>query len=340
VKKSLVSALILSGLAGAASAQVSLYGLLDASLGKSILDDANKKSADLHSGGDDGSGQGNSTTRIGVKGSTDVGSGVKANFKFETAGITSDGRVGNAPSFIATKNGAGAVTDGSVASTPFFNRQAWMGFSSGLGEIRLGRQDSVPFQTMIAYDFNGASNGVSALGYANVGPWARDRQSRSIQYIAPTMGGLSVQLGAVPKGNVAGDKATMSAGATYALGAFSASAAFEGKRTTTGHSFWSLAASYDMGIVKFMAAAADGGPNATGVSFGAVAPFAGASVGFLYGRNNDTKGSGLEVFANKEVLKNTYAYAEIGRANSKAMTALGAPAGSAMGYALGVIYTF
>ena len=49
---------------------------------------------------------------------------------------------------------------------------------------------------------------------------------------------------------------------------------------------------------------------------------------------------GLEVFANKEVLKNTYAYAEIGRANSKAMTALGAPAGSAMGYALGVIYTF
>jgi predicted porin len=321
VKKSLVSALILSGLAGAASAQVSLYGLLDASLGKSILDDANKKSADLHSGGDDGSGQGNSTTRIGVKGSTDVGSGVKANFKFETAGITSKGSVG----------GAGDA---------FFNRQAWMGFSSGLGEIRLGRQDSVPFQTMIAYDFNGASNGVSALGYANVGPWARDRQSRSIQYIAPTMGGLSVQLGAVPKGNVAGDKATMSAGATYALGAFSASAAFEGKRTTTGHSFWSLAASYDMGIVKFMAAAADGGPNATGVSFGAVAPFAGASVGFLYGRNNDTKGSGLEVFANKEVLKNTYAYAEIGRANSKAMTALGAPAGSAMGYALGVIYTF
>ena len=323
MKKSLISAAILAGLSGAASAQVSLYGLLDASFGKSILDDANKKSADLHFGGDDGSTQGNSTTRIGIKGSTDVGSGVKANFKFETAGITSGGNVGG-------------------AGEPFFNRQAWVGFSGSFGELRLGRQDSVPFQTMIAYDFNGASNGVSALWHANVGPWGSslDRQSRSIQYIAPTMGGLAIQVGAVPKGNGAGDKATMSAGATYSLGAFAASAAFETKRTTTSSNFWSLAASYDVGIAKFMAGAANGGTNAKGISFGAVAPFAGASVGFLYGRNNDTKGSGLEVFANKEILKNTYAYAEIGRANSKAMTAKLAPAGSAMGYALGVIYTF
>jgi predicted porin len=325
VNKSLISAAILVGLSTAASAQVSLYGLLDASFGKSILDDANSKSADLHSGGDDGSSQGNSTSRIGIKGSTDVGSGVKANFKFETAGITSNGNVG-------------------ATGDAFFNRQAWVGFSGSFGELRVGKQDSVPFQTMIAYDFNGASNGVSALGYAGVGPWAPSlgRQSRSIQYIAPTMGGLAIQVGAVPKGNVSGDKATMSAGATYTLGAFAASAAFESKRKTGSDSFWSLAASYDIGIAKFMVGAANGGTNATGVSFGAVAPFAGASVGFLYGRNNDTKGSGLEVFANKEILKNTYAYAEIGRANSKAMTApaIAAPAGSAMGYALGVIYTF
>lgn len=323
MNRTLLSALVLAGCAGTASAQISLYGLLDASLGKSIVDDANKKSADLHSGGDDGSSQGNSTTRVGIKGSTDVGSGVKANFKFETAGITSKGSVGS-------------------AGDPFFNRQAWMGFSGGFGEIRLGRQDSVPFQTMIGYDFNGASNGVSALGYANVGPWGSSlgRQSRSVQYIAPAIGGLSVQVGAVPKGNVAGEKATLSAGATYALGAFAASAAFESKRTAGADSFWSLAASYDIGIAKFMVGAADGGTNAKGISFGAVAPFAGASVGFLYGRNNDTKGSGLEVFANKEVLKNTYAYAEIGRANSKALAAQGAPAVSGMGYALGVIYTF
>jgi predicted porin len=324
VKKSLVSALILSGLAGAASAQVSLYGLLDASFGKSIADDATKQSADLHSGGDSGSGQGNSTSRIGIKGSTDVGSGVKANFKFETAGITSSGSVGS-------------------PGDPFFNRQAWVGFSGGFGELRLGKQDSVPFQTMIGYDFNGASNGVSALGYAGVGPWAPSlgRQSRSIQYIAPTMGGLSVQVGAVPKGNVAGEKATLSAGATYTLGAFAASATLETKRTTASSNFWSLAGSYDIGLAKFMVGAANGGTNAKGVSFGAVAPVAGATVGFLYGRNNDTKGSGLEVFANKEVLKNTYAYAEIGRANSKAVASVpGASAGSAMGYALGVIYTF
>ena len=154
MKRSLLSALVLAGFAGAASAQVSLYGLLDVSFGKSIADDAAKKASDFHFGGDGdaasaGSSQGNSTSRIGIKGSSDVGSGVKANFKLETNGIKSSGDV----------------------PAPFFNRQAWVGFSGGFGEVRLGRQDSVPFQTMIAYDFNGASNGVSALGYSAVAPW-------------------------------------------------------------------------------------------------------------------------------------------------------------------------
>jgi len=309
-----LSAFVLASFASVASAQVSIYGLLDASFGKSILDDANKKSADLHSGGDDGSGQGNSTTRIGVKGSTDVGSGAKANFKFETAGITSGGNVGS-------------------PGDPFFNRQAWMGFSGSFGELRLGRQDSVPFQTMIAYDFNGASNGVSALAYAGVGPWARDRQSRSMQYILPTMGSITAQVGLVPKGTVAGDKSTGSVGVTYAQGPLSVSGAFETKRTATGSTFTSIAASYDLGVAKLMVATANGGATAKGQSFGVVAPIAGVSVGMLYGKNSGTKGSAWEIFANKEILKNTYAYAEIGKADAKTGT-------DGQGMAIGLIYTF
>lgn len=315
MKKTLLSALVLAGFAGAASAQVSLYGLLDVSFGKSIADDAAGTASDLHSGGDSGSGQGNSTSRIGVKGSTDVGSGVKANFKFETNGITSDGDIPGA----------------------FFNRQAWVGFSGGFGEIRLGRQDSVPFQTMIGYDFNGASNGVSALGYAGVAPWdpraTAGRQSRSIQYILPTMGGFTAQFGLVPKGTVAGAKSTASVGVTFAQGAFSVSGALETKRATGGSDFKSLAASYDLGVAKLMVATANGGATAKGQSFGVVAPIAGVSVGMLYGKNSGNKGSAWEIFANKEILKNTYAYAEVGKADAKTGT-------NGQGMAVGLIYTF
>jgi predicted porin len=313
MNKSLLSALVLAGFAGAASAQVSLYGLLDVSFGKSIADDAAGTASDLHFGGDSGSGQGNSTSRIGIKGSTDVGSGVKGNFRLETNGITSDGAIPG----------------------PFFNRQAWVGFSGNLGEIRLGRQDSVPFQTMIGYDFNGASNGVSALGYAGVGAWGPTlaRQSRSIQYILPAMSGFTAQFGLVPKGTVAGAKSTASVGVTFAQGAFSVSGALETKRATGGSDFKSLAASYDLGVAKLMVATANGGATAKGQSFGVVAPIAGVSVGMLYGKNSGTKGSAWEIFANKEILKNTYAYAEIGKADAKTGT-------DGQGMAIGLIYTF
>lgn len=313
MKKTIISAAILAGIAGAANAQISLYGLLDVSYGRSIADDIAGTSSDLHFGGDNGSSQGNSTSRIGLKGSSDVGSGVKANFKLETNGITSDGDI----------------------PAPFFNRQAWVGFSGSFGEVRLGRQDSVPFQTMIGYDFNGASNGVSALAYANVGAWGPTlaRQSRSIQYILPAMGGFTAQVGLVPKGTVAGAKSTASAGLTYAQGALSVSAALETKRTVGGSNFTSLAASYDLGVAKLMASTASGGAGAKGQSFGVVAPIAGVSVGMLFGRNSDNKNSAWEIFANKEILKNTYAYVEIGKLNAKTGT-------DGQGMAAGLIYTF
>lgn len=315
MKTSLLSALVLAGFAGAASAQVSLYGLLDVSFGKSIADDAAKRSSDFHFGGDGGSAQGNSTSRVGVKGSTDVGTGVKANFRLETNGITSDGDI----------------------PSPFFARQAWVGFSGGFGEVRLGRQDSVPFQAMIGYDFNGASNGVSALGYASVAPWdaraTAGRQSRSLQYILPTLGGFTAHVGLVPKGTVAGAKSTASVGVTYAQGPISVSGAFESKRTTGGRDFKSLAASYDLGVAKLMVATANGGTTAKGQSFGVVAPIAGINVGMLYGKNSGNKGSAWEIFANKEILKNTYAYAEVGKADAKTGT-------DGQGMAIGLIYTF
>jgi predicted porin len=339
MKRTLISAAVLMAAAGAAQAQLSIYGLIDASYGKSLLGDVFLgEKADFHSGGDNGSSEGNSTTRVGIKGGVDVGSGVKANFRFETGGITSEGDV----------NPGGA----------FFNRQAWFGFSGGFGEVRLGRQDSVSFQTMIDYDFNGASNGVSALGYTLVAPWLPGRQSRSLQYISPSVGGFTAHLGLVPKGAreqresfAPGEtpKNVFSGGLKYGTGPLSVAVSVQTKGTSEEKNFSSVAGSYDFGVAKVTLGYANGGKAADGgtgqgISAGFVAPIGKVNVGMLYGQNtdDDLKLRGVEFFVNTEIFKNTYAYFEAGNwKTSLAVNPLDPAAKrSGSGYAAGVIFTF
>lgn len=324
-KTALIGALTLAA-TGAANAQLQIYGLLDASYGKSLFADVFlQEKADFHSGGDNGNSEGNSTSRFGLKGSTDVGSGLKANFRLESNGITSDGQVNDT----------------------FFGRQAWLGLSGAFGEVRLGRQDSVSFQTMIDFDFNGASNGVSALGYSLVGPWLPGRQSHSLQYISPNFSGVTAQIGFQPKGNR--DKNVFSAGVKYAAGPFAVAGSFQTKSVTGGENFASVAGSFDAGIAKFMVGYADGGKfsnggTGDGVSLGVTVPVAGFNIGGHYGKNldDDLKIQSIELFVNKEVLKNTYAYVEYGNWKTSLaanpLDATGKTKGN--GFAVGVIYTF
>jgi predicted porin len=325
MKKTLVPLALALGFAGAAQAQLSLYGLIDASYGKSIYADMLGQKADFHSGGDNGSSEGNSVTRFGLKGSTDVGSGIKMNFKLESNGIQSDGSI----------------------DAPFFQRQAWLGASGSFGEVRLGRQDSVPFQTMVDFDFNGASNGVSALAYSGVGPWLRGRQSRSLQYISPTVGGLSGQAGFVPKGNRGpGAKDVISLGAKYAGGPLAAAVSYQSKDASGAKDFTSIAGSYDLGMAKFMVGYSDGGKIASGgsgkgPSLGVNVPVAGFNIGAHYAENSDSdaKIKAYEFWINKEVLKSTYAYFEAGSSKTSLPPVEGEKT-KFNGYAVGVIYVF
>ena len=335
MKKRLLSAAALLAIAGAAQAQVSIYGLIDVSYGKSLYSDIFDRKAEFHSGGDNGSSEGNSTTRVGVKGTYDLGGGNKANFKFETGGITKEGKVNYDD--IACEN-AGDCDQGT-----FFNRQAWFGLSGSYGEFRVGRQDSVVFQTMADFDFNGASNGVSAGAYTGIGVFARGRQSGVLNYIAPSFGGLTAQVGYQPKGNRGSDaKDVLSAGVRYANGPIALGAAYESKHTTGDKDFVSVAGSYDFGVAKVMAGYTDAGkisltgPTGAGKGYtlGVQAPVAGFTVGAIYAANTDDAADikSYELFANKELFKNTYGYVEGGSWKS----------GSSKynGFALGVIFVF
>ena len=163
---------------------------IDLSYGQSIYSDYIGEDPDFHSGGDNGSSEGNSTTRIGLKGSMDVGSGIKANFNLETGGIDSDGGV----------NGGG----------DFFNRQVWAGLSGGLGEVRLGTPGlgGLPDHERLRLQRRVQRRLVGRLH--RVAVWLPGRQSRLLNYISPNMGGFKVQAGCVPKGNEVGAKDTFS----------------------------------------------------------------------------------------------------------------------------------
>ena len=296
--KKLIPAAALLVVMGAAQAQVSLYGLIDASYGKN--ETIGDTSSNFHSGGDNGSSQGNSTTKVGIKGSQDVGSGYKANFKLETGGITSNGEV----------NPGGA----------FFNRQAWVGFSGAFGEVRLGRQDNVPFQTLVGFDLNGASNAASAQMLSLATPWSLNgRQSRSLQYIAPTIGGVTAQFGFQPESadynavTAIGNKANYSVGLSYTAGKLALGFASESARMDGGSTFTGVAGSYDFGVAKVEAGYANGGTGFKGTNVGVVVPVAGFNVGLTYAKNSESNGStATEFFVNREIFKNTYAYFDYG----------------------------
>ncbi len=319
LKKLIPGALLLAAV-GTAHAGVDFYGLFDLSYGKN--ENFDNTSARLHSGGegDTGSGGGsfgNSTSRIGLKGGMDIGNGLKANFKFETGGIDDDLRIGK-------------------ENKTFFRRQAWAGVSGGFGELRYGRQDSVSFQVMGAYDFNGMSNAASALGNSGVAVWGTGRQTKSLQYISPNMNGFTAQVGFAGKEDgVANAKQATSAGLTYAAGKFSVSVAGESKRVDGEESFAGIAGSYDFGVVKVMAGYADGfyGTNWKGPNLGFVAPVAGFNVGMHFGKNTGTKDDATEFFVNREIYKNTYAYFDYGYRDWKDDP-------NTKAYALGVIYVF
>jgi predicted porin len=333
-KKSIIAAAGLLALAGAAQAQVSIYGLIDVSYGKSFYSDLADRKAEFHSGGDNGSSEGNSTTRVGIKGAYDLGGGNKANFKFESGGITKEGKV--------TYDDIDCEFNGNCSQGNVFNRQAWFGLSGSYGEFRIGRQDSVPFQVMADFDFNGASNGVSAGAYSGVGVFNKGRQSGVLNYIAPAMGGLTAQFGFQPKGNRgAGAKDVFSAGVKYAAGPLAVGAAFQTKDATGLKDFVSVAGTYDFSVAKVMLGYADGGSASSGgtgkgLSAGISAPIAGFTVGAIVANNSDdaVKIKSYELFINREIFKNTYAYLEGGSWKSSTLDT------KLSGYAAGIIFVF
>ncbi|NIC42561.1 porin [Aquabacterium sp. A08] len=187
MKKSLIALAVLAA-SGAAMAQssVSIYGIADVWVGKTTTKDtlngANTKESQtlLESGGWD-------TSRIGFRGTEDLGGGLKANFQIETS-----------------------IALDAPGATSLGDRTAYIGLAGGFGEVQLGKN-------WTAYDdvWGIANNNFDSAFTAR--PMAfgyTDNPNNTIKYISPSFGGFT---GAVSYSLGEDKTATVGAASVFAL---------------------------------------------------------------------------------------------------------------------------
>lgn len=178
MKKTLIAlAAVAASSAALAQSSVTMYGVVDASIesvkGAAAVDEDGEPVGTAVSSRTRVTSGNHTTSRFGVRGTEDLGGGLKAKFNLE------------APVSVDT----GAV------SGNFWNRQAWLGLQGGFGELRLGRQDT-PIGAIAG---NTAILGGQAYDdFKIVGTLAGDgarRTDNAITYILPQLAeGLTAQL--------------------------------------------------------------------------------------------------------------------------------------------------
>ncbi|MEO7640370.1 MAG: porin [Ramlibacter sp.] len=185
MKKSLIALAVLAA-AGAASAQssVTLFGVVDATLafGKGSITDRTQLTN-----------SGYNSSRLGFRGTEDLGGGMSASFWLE-AGVNNDNGEGAATNTNNQASGAGAAVAGRQGLT--FNRRSTVSLGGGWGEVRLGRDYSPQFWNLTVFDPFG-TNGVGTTQTLNsiITGVTAVRTSNSIGYFLPgNLGGFYGQV--------------------------------------------------------------------------------------------------------------------------------------------------
>jgi len=343
MKKSLIALAVMAS-SGAAMAQssVTLYGIVDLWVG-SVKDGIGADSVTaMESGGLNGS-------RWGLKGSEDLGGGLKAVFKLEQ-GFNAD-------------TGVAKVNDDGKSG---FLRQAYVGLEGGFGTVTFGNvwtaMDDVVGASNSGFDsaLSASSNVlvVNSIYASNPG--------NSIKYVSPSFGGFSAGFTHSLKegGAVADDPATVdvdeSAGhdgitdfsVSYGAGPIAANFSYQIQKNPAAAGddlkLTALNGSYDLGVAKLLASygqAKFGAEKTTEYQIGADVPLSPAltlSVGYASSDDNaaagDEERTGYGIAAAYSLSKRTTAYA--GFRSNKTETAGGTKVDEGRVIAAGIRHTF
>lgn len=246
MKKSVLALAVLGAFAGAVSAQssVTLYGRLDTAVtwtdpgseGRVTGDTAVGESVFRLNGHDVIGG-----SRWGLRGSEDLGGGLKANFVIES-GFNGD--------------------TGAQSGTKLFDRQAFVGLSSkSLGEVRLGRQQTLTRELNLLTADIASEGELTVVQPAGLPPGRilfqnfGYRVDNAVQYLSPNFGGFQVRgLVAAGEGATARQQGVL---LTYSAGPLKAGLSYESYADGPGadgtyNEVLLLGASYDFGFATLL----------------------------------------------------------------------------------------
>jgi predicted porin len=319
-----------------------------------------------------------STSRLGFRGTEDLGGGLTANFNLETTLNMDNGVTGTTTRSTATEQ------------TTLFDRQAWVGLNKkGVGTLQAGRTTRLDFDTVVAGDAFGASGfgSANAIIFGNVGAVRQpdqtsattqkttgdinnSRYSNSVKLATARFSGFQLAYQHA-FGEVSGENST-GRGTAYALdytaGKAKVTYAYSQQNDGTDGAKLTettvLSGSYDFGAAKLFAGMsqlerAGQAEKTKGNWIGLTAPV-NAKIGVMaqyYKVDNIGSTTGAPNVANDAdayalgatyaFSKRTTAYAMYGRVNNDGTAAVSigssvAPAGGASqtGYAVGMRHTF
>ncbi|WP_144639905.1 porin [Bordetella genomosp. 13] len=245
MKKTLLAAALLAGFAGIAQAEtsVTLYGIIDTGIGYNKIDTPayDHSRIGMINGVQNGS-------RWGLRGTEDLGQGLRAVFQLES--------------------GFDSSTGNSAQGGRLFGRQATVGLASdSWGQLDFGRQTNIASKFFGSIDPFGAGFAQANIGHA-FSAANTNRYDNMVLFQTPSFGGFQLGAGYSFNVNGSGNFATadnvraITAGARYANGPLQIALAFDqlrGNAAATGGSGdledakprqYTVGASYNFEVVK------------------------------------------------------------------------------------------
>ena len=215
MKKVVFAVLSTLSIAGAAQAQsnVTIYGVLDVGIDNTSNATPGKSSQTRITSG------GQNTSRWGLRGSEDLGHGLKAVFNLE-GGLSLD---------------SGTIDGGSTQ--PLFKRQANVGLEGGFGRVIVGRSYTTVYDFMLPFD---------PMGYAPSYSWATSSNATTGALGSPSKYGMTAAFDNLIK--YAGKLGPVKFGASYGFGEQASSSADSRKlalATNYGVGPFALVATYE-----------------------------------------------------------------------------------------------
>jgi len=248
MKKSLLALALLGAFTGLASAQstVTIFGLVDANVGKDIGSDDKRV------------GQG-AQSRLGFRGTEDLGNGLKAFFHIQHRFDSGTGVAQGTP-------GASGTTP--AATSPFWQAEANVGLAGDFGNVRIGRNYTEAFYQQISAD-PWSYDTVANLKTIITGGIAADRANNAVSYwitqsgitFGATIAEANDNGGTAGAGNATpgtlGQKRPSSFRLQYAAGPIAAGISYDNPSDNDDN--WTLVnGSYNMGVAKIGAFYGDG----------------------------------------------------------------------------------